>query len=294
MFNKPAGVAVHGGSGMSLGLIEALRAARPETVELELVHRLDRETSGCLVVAKRRAALRDLHRQLREGETEKRYLDAAAAVTGTSAASASSCRSTPTSAAAASGTWPCAQTASVAVSTFEPVQFFGRLATLVEVELGTGRTHQIRVHAAHAGYPVAGDDKYGDRGSNEALRAYGLTRMFLHSSSTRSHAARHARAAAVSAPLADGPACRARRAARARHRQPRAAQRAARARQRQAGRRGRIAGLDPLEQRDAERFGLEAAGAVERLVALDVARDLVIARASGSCTTVWSTCCSRR
>jgi len=179
VLNKPPGVAVHGGSGMAHGVIEVLRASRPEARELDLVHRLDRETSGCLVVAKRRAALRDLHAQLREGQAEKRYL------------------------ALVCGKWDLGQKrielplatgerrggerhvavrghGQMAVSTFRPVQFFGTAATLLEVEIGTGKTHQIRVHAAHAGHPVAGDDKYGDRQCNEALRAYGLNRMFLH------------------------------------------------------------------------------------------------------------------
>jgi len=182
VLNKPAGVAVHGGSGMAHGVIEVLRAARPEARELDLVHRLDRETSGCLVVAKRRAALRDLHAQLREGLAEKRYL------------------------ALVCGKWNLGQKrielplatgerrggerhvavrghGQMAVSTFRPVQFFGTVATLLEVEIGTGKTHQIRVHAAHAGHPVAGDDKYGDRDCNEVLRGYGLNRMFLHAAS---------------------------------------------------------------------------------------------------------------
>ncbi len=182
VLNKPAGVAVHGGSGMAHGVIEVLRAVRPDAKELDLVHRLDRETSGCLIVAKRRAALRDLHAQLREGQTEKRYL------------------------ALVCGKWNLGQKrielplatgerrggerhvavrthGQMAVSTFRPVQFFGNVASLLEVEIGTGKTHQIRVHAAYAGHPVAGDDKYGDRDCNEVLKAYGLNRMFLHASS---------------------------------------------------------------------------------------------------------------
>jgi len=179
VLNKPAGIAVHGGSGTSHGVIEVLRATRPDSTELDLVHRLDRDTSGCLIVAKRRAALRDLHAQLREGTTEKLYL------------------------ALVCGKWNLGQKrielplatderrggerhvavrghGQVAVSTFRPVQFFGNVATLVEVAIDTGKTHQIRVHAAYAGHPVAGDDKYGDREKNAALRQYGLNRMFLH------------------------------------------------------------------------------------------------------------------
>jgi 23S rRNA pseudouridine955/2504/2580 synthase len=180
--NKPAGVAVHGGSGVSFGVIEALRAVHPQLKELELVHRLDRETSGCLLVAKRRAILRDLHAQLRERRMQKRYLTLVA------------------------GRWPFgAKTIDLplktnlkqggervvrvhsegqsAVTTFKPIEQFGKVATLLDVDLGTGRTHQIRVHAAHAGYPVAGDEKYGDREKDAKLKAYGLSRMFLHAAS---------------------------------------------------------------------------------------------------------------
>jgi 23S rRNA pseudouridine955/2504/2580 synthase len=180
--NKPSGVAVHGGSGVSFGVIEALRAVHPQLKELELVHRLDRETSGCLLVAKRRAILRDLHAQLRERRMQKRYL------------------------ALVAGRWPFgAKTIDLplktnlkqggervvrvhsegqsAVTTFKPIEQFGKVATLLDVDLGTGRTHQIRVHAAHAGYPVAGDEKYGDREKDAKLKAYGLSRMFLHAAS---------------------------------------------------------------------------------------------------------------
>jgi 23S rRNA pseudouridine955/2504/2580 synthase len=182
VLNKPAGVAVHGGSGMSHGVIEVLRAVRPDARELDLVHRLDRETSGCLIVAKRRSALRDLHAQLREGRTEKRYL---ALVCGKwdlgqkriELALATGERRGGERHVAVRGH------GQMAVSTFRPVQFFGTVATLMEVEIDTGKTHQIRVHAAHAGHPVAGDDKYGDRERNEALRGYGLNRMFLHAAS---------------------------------------------------------------------------------------------------------------
>lgn len=180
--NKPAGVAVHGGSGVSFGVIEALRAVHPELKELELVHRLDRETSGCLLVAKRRAVLRDLHAQLRERQMQKRYL------------------------ALVAGKWPFgAKTIELplktnlkqggervvrvhsegqsAVTTFKPIEQFGKVATLLDIDLGTGRTHQIRVHAAHAGYPVAGDEKYGDREKDAKLKAFGLSRMYLHAAS---------------------------------------------------------------------------------------------------------------
>ena len=182
VFNKPPGVAVHGGSATDFGLIETFRSARPDVPDAELVHRLDRETSGCLLVAKKRAALRDLHAQLREGRTEKRYLALLCGKwnLGTKrielALDTDERRSGERHVAVRSH-------GKKAISTFKPVQFFGNLATLVEVEIDTGKTHQIRVHAAYAGHPVAGDDKYGNRVFNELLQGYGLKRMFLHSSS---------------------------------------------------------------------------------------------------------------
>lgn len=180
--NKPAGVAVHGGSGVSFGVIEALRAARPGE-ELELVHRLDRDTSGCLLVARRASVLRALHALLREGTGfEKRYLALLAGRWQLGAKRIDVPLRTDlrvggerTVRAHASG--------KAAVSRFRPVQFFGREATLVEVTIDTGRTHQIRVHAAYAGHPVAGDAKYGDAAFNERMRALGLARMFLHAHS---------------------------------------------------------------------------------------------------------------
>jgi len=177
--NKPAGVAVHGGSGLAFGVIEALRAARPELTELELVHRLDRDTSGVLLIAKRRAALRELHAAFREREMTKRYLALVCGrwelgskrielplLTNQKQGGERMVRVHPDGVSA--------------LSIFVPQQKFGKLATLMAIEIGTGRTHQIRVHAAYAGHPVAGDEKYGDKAGNEALREYGLKRMFLH------------------------------------------------------------------------------------------------------------------
>ena len=182
VINKPPGLAVHGGSATDFGLIEALRCARPEQRDLELVHRLDRDTSGCLLVAKRRAALRDLHLQLREGRTEKHYL---ALLCGKWNLGTKRIELALDTDERRSGERHVAVRAhgKKSVSTFKPVQFFGNLATLMEVEIDTGKTHQIRVHAAHAGHPVAGDDKYGNRVFNQLLADYGLKRMFLHSSS---------------------------------------------------------------------------------------------------------------
>ena len=194
--DKPAGVAVHGGSGVSFGVIEQLRMARPDAEFLELVHRLDRETSGILLIAKRRMALKLLQEQFRERETDKVYL------------------------ALVKGNWPTNQRVidkalhkyeapnvqgtsgagerrvkvvandhldglrSITLVKVKNTVADGRF-TLLEVTIKTGRTHQIRVHLADAGYPIAGDDKYGDFDLNKALQktnanAPSLKRMFLH------------------------------------------------------------------------------------------------------------------
>lgn len=178
---KPAGLAVHGGSGISLGVIEALRAAYPGE-PLELVHRLDRDTSGCLLVARNARTLRELHALLREGAFEKRYL---ALLKGKWELGRKRI-DIPLRTDLRSGgerTVRAHASGKPSVSEFRPVQFFGKRATLAEVSLKTGRTHQIRVHAQHAGHPVAGDEKYGDAAFNQSLRALGLTRMFLHAHS---------------------------------------------------------------------------------------------------------------
>ncbi len=179
--DKPAGVAVHGGSGLRFGVIEALRAARPNARFLELVHRLDRDTSGILLLAKTRPLLVAMHELLREGRIDKRYL------------------------ALARGVWPHAakhhittKLASFMTSEGERrvleadhdgskeahsvVNLMHRYAdaTLLEVQIKTGRTHQIRVHLASAGHPIAGDDKYGDFAFNRAIGKAGFKRMFLH------------------------------------------------------------------------------------------------------------------
>ncbi|RPH58490.1 MAG: RluA family pseudouridine synthase [Burkholderiales bacterium] len=184
--DKPASVAVHGGSGVSSGVIEQLRAARPQARYLELVHRLDRETSGVLLVAKKRAALVALHAQLRERDTDKRYL------------------------AIVAGRWPLRTRAltwplqrheasdgdrrvSVQAGGQEAITRVTGLArfelpglgefSLVEARLETGRTHQIRVHLAHAGCPIVGDPKYGRFDLNRELARRGFRRMYLHASS---------------------------------------------------------------------------------------------------------------
>jgi 23S rRNA pseudouridine955/2504/2580 synthase len=178
VIDKPAGVAVHGGSGVSFGVIEALRGARPDE-NLELVHRIDRDTSGILLIARKPAALRTLHALMREGKVEKRYL---ALVKGKWALGKKRIDVPLRTDIRVGGerTVKAHETGKEAVSVFKPVQFFGKRASLVEVALETGRTHQIRVHAAHAGYPLAGDEKYGEAEFNAAMKGQGLTRMFLH------------------------------------------------------------------------------------------------------------------
>lgn len=181
VIDKPSGIAVHGGSGVSHGVIELLRHARPELKDLSLVHRLDRETSGCLVLAKRRSALRALHAKFRDGAVEKNYLGLAI------------------------GDWQLGEQlidAPLLVTNRQggerhvvvndegkPAQTRIRLSrryrdySLLQCTPLTGRTHQIRVHAQAAGFPLAGDERYGDAAVNRRLRKQGLPRLFLHAQS---------------------------------------------------------------------------------------------------------------
>jgi 23S rRNA pseudouridine955/2504/2580 synthase len=198
VLDKPAGVAVHGGSGVSFGVIEALRALRPAET-LELVHRLDRDTSGCLLVARRADTLRLLHALLRAGQVEKRYLTLVKGRWQLGAKRVAVPLRTDVRIGGERTVRPAAS-GKPAVSEFRPVQFFGRTATLLEVALRTGRTHQIRVHAQHAGHPVAGDEKYGDAGFNRELASFCLERMFLHAHSL-SFTWPQGEAFSVSAPL---------------------------------------------------------------------------------------------
>lgn len=190
VLNKPAGIAVHGGSGLSFGVIEAFRQLRPDAKELELVHRLDRDTSGLLMIAKKRSMLRHLHEQLRGDGVDKRYM------------------------ALVRGNWPTAQKqvrapllksnlrsgermvevndeGKEALTLFKVLRRFGDFATMVEARPITGRTHQIRVHALHAGHSIAGDPKYGDEDFSREIRDLGGKRLFLH-------------AYALTVPLPDG------------------------------------------------------------------------------------------
>ena len=181
VIDKPTGVAVHGGSGISHGVIELLRHARPDLKDLSLVHRLDRETSGCLVLAKRRSALRALHEQFREGRVEKNYL------------------------ALVAGDWQLGERLidkpllvthrkggerHVVISRDgKPAKTRVRLSrrfapySLVQCMPLTGRTHQIRVHLAAEGFPILGDDRYGDEDANRQAKRQGLPRLFLHAQS---------------------------------------------------------------------------------------------------------------
>lgn len=190
VLNKPAGIAVHGGSGLSFGVIEALRQLRPEATELELVHRLDRDTSGLLMVAKRRSMLRHLHQALRGDGVDKRYL---ALVQGYWARSKKQVSAPLLKNTLRSGERmvEVSPEGKEALTLFQVLRRFGEFATLVEARPVTGRTHQIRVHTRHAGHPIAGDNKYGDDQFSQAIRDLGGRRLFLH-------------AYALNVPLPDG------------------------------------------------------------------------------------------
>ena len=176
--DKPSGVAVHGGSGVSYGVIESLRAARPQAKVLELAHRLDRDTSGLLVVAKKRGALVELHRMLRLGEVEKIYV---AVVKGVPERKSFEIREALHKYVTAKGERRVAvKEGGMSAVTRIRLLEKGKEFSLVELHLMTGRTHQIRVHLAHAGHPVLGDDKYGDFELNRALARQGVKRLFLH------------------------------------------------------------------------------------------------------------------
>lgn len=184
--NKASGLAVHGGSGVSFGLIEALRAARPDAKFLELVHRIDRDTSGVLLLAKKRTALVAMHALLREGKTDKRYL---ALVKGdwpytakhhitTSLAKYVTDAGERRVAVADDAEY--SKDAHTIVSVVKRYGAGSDAMTLIEAQIKTGRTHQIRVHLAGEGYPIAGDDKYGDFAFNKREAKRGLKRLFLH------------------------------------------------------------------------------------------------------------------
>jgi len=197
--NKPAGVAVHGGSGISRGVIEQLRLARPHERFLELAHRLDRDTSGVLLLAKRRPALLALHRQLREGSAQKYYC---ALVKGDWRDPKRSVKLPLHRYVLASGERRVAvKSDGLPAHTVFRLQRHWKGYSLLEAELKTGRTHQIRVHLAHLGYPIAGDDKYGDFAFNKQLARQGLKRMFLHAARLAVEHPRTGAALMLEAPL---------------------------------------------------------------------------------------------
>jgi 23S rRNA pseudouridine955/2504/2580 synthase len=177
VLNKPSGWAVHGGSGLSFGVIEAMRALRTQDRYLELVHRLDRETSGCLLLAKTRAALKALHQQFSADTVQKYYLAFVAGTwRGPNKIDAPLQKNTLCSGermVKVEATGKPALTYVKAIHSFKG-------GTLVWVKPISGRTHQIRVHLQFMGHPIAGDDKYGDKGFNQACKAIGLNRLFLH------------------------------------------------------------------------------------------------------------------
>lgn len=199
--NKPSGLAVHGGSGLSYGLIEALRALRPEAPFLELGHRLDRDTSGCIVIAKKRSVLRAFHELLREGGSDKRYLALLKGCWrgGERRVEAPLLKNVTQSGERMVKVSP---EGKPALTIFRPLTVF-KDATLVEAELITGRTHQVRVHAAHIGHPIAGDDKYGDEAFNKRMAEVGLKRLFLHASALNFTLPESGQVVSVSAPLGD-------------------------------------------------------------------------------------------
>lgn len=176
--NKPSGIAVHGGSGVTFGVIEGLRALYPLAKRLELVHRLDRDTSGCLLIAKKATVLKELHEALRGNEMDKYYV---ALIKGQLR------KGTVVDQPLRKNTLRSGERIVVidheqgkqATTVFSPNKIYEE-ATLVDVKLLTGRTHQIRVHSQYLGQPIAGDEKYGDDDFNKAVRRLGLNRLFLH------------------------------------------------------------------------------------------------------------------
>lgn len=186
ILNKPAGIAVHGGSGVGQGVIELLRRVHPASDRLELVHRLDRATSGCLVLSKKRSYLRFLHAALRDKKAEKRYLGLVRA-TGLPKEKAWCCTLPLHKYEVQSGERMVQvnlEKGQPSETHFERKRVYPKTGVaLLQIQLVTGRTHQIRVHAASCGCPLAGDEKYGDASFNQALKAYGVNRLFLHAKS---------------------------------------------------------------------------------------------------------------
>lgn len=183
VLNKPSGLAVHGGSGLNFGVIEALRALRPQARFLELVHRLDRDTSGILLVAKKRSALRHLHEQLRQKTVQKDYL---ALVRGQWQSHCKIVQAPLLKNELSSGERivRVSEQGKPSETRFSIEERYAQ-ATLIKASPITGRTHQIRVHTQFAGHPIALDDKYGDTLFDQKMRLLGLERLFLHAFSIR-------------------------------------------------------------------------------------------------------------
>lgn len=179
--DKPSGLAVHGGSGIRFGLIEVLRQMRPDATGWELAHRIDRQTSGCLLVAKDRQALLEFHGLLRKGGVEKEYdtLLVGEWRGGARDVDRALVKNRERGGERMVEVAGEGERGQRALSRFTP-QLVTPVASLMRVRIETGRTHQIRVHAASLGMPVAGDDKYGSRAANRQLRTLGLKRLFLH------------------------------------------------------------------------------------------------------------------
>jgi len=199
VLNKESGLAVHGGSGLNYGAIEALRALFPNERELELVHRLDRDTSGCLLISRRRSALRILHELFRTNRMDKRYLALVAGSWSEDCAEVQQPlrKNTLQSGERVVRVDPLGKPA---LTRFKVRRRFSD-CMLVEARLMTGRTHQIRVHAAYLGTPILGDEKYGDYEYNRRLRALGLKRLFLHAESLRFRWPESSTDTVISAPL---------------------------------------------------------------------------------------------
>ncbi|EFM86755.1 Ribosomal large subunit pseudouridine synthase C [Actinobacillus pleuropneumoniae serovar 2 str. S1536] len=199
VINKPSGIAVHGGSGLSFGVIEALRALRPQARFLELVHRIDRDTSGILLVAKKRSALRSLHEQLREKVVQKDYL---ALVRGQWQAHTKVIKAPLLKNELASGERivRVSEKGKPSETRFSIEERYAN-ATLVKASPVTGRTHQIRVHTQYAGHPIALDDKYGEAEFDSKMKAAGLQRLFLHAYSIRFEHPKTGEEMLITAPL---------------------------------------------------------------------------------------------
>ena len=202
VINKPFGLAVHGGSGINLGVIESLRAMREPHAYLELAHRLDRDTSGCLLIAKSRRVLKHLQDQMRQRSMDKRYITL---VSGRWAKERREVNAPLLKQTVASGERIVRANSEgkPSLTRFKLLKHYAN-ASLLEVKLETGRTHQIRVHCQLVGHPLAGDPKYGNESFNETLRHIGLKRLFLHAAELAFTSPATGERVKVQAPLPDG------------------------------------------------------------------------------------------